>query len=56
MGMSIRDLDGMSLHAFRDTVAAWNAAHDPDAERDITDAEFDDLGQWLETMQVAGRA
>lgn len=56
MGMPLGDLSGRSLWDFQAIVTAWNTAHDPDAERDITDAEFDELGQWLETMQVAVQA
>ena len=43
MGMSLRDLEGMSLQGFDELLVAWNRTQNPDEPEPMTAAEEDAL-------------
>lgn len=46
----------MSLETFGEIVGAWNRAHDPEAAKDISDAEVAELSAWLDSVPAMGSA
>ncbi|UOK70192.1 hypothetical protein [Ancylobacter polymorphus] len=47
MGFTPQQIDGMSMWQFMASVEGFAQAHDPDARSKLSEAEKDDLADWL---------
>jgi len=48
MGFTPQEIDRMSIWQYAATIDGFNAAHDPDAGKALSEAERDDLWEWMQ--------